>query len=101
MATEDPVGTMYTQNAGQTGYKAQLWKVVYEDGEEIGREVINYSTYLASGKTIAVGTFTEDEALSERINAAVQSQNAEKIQEAIRSLADGEAQENIEKNEEE
>lgn len=101
VATEDPVGTMYTQNAGQTGYKAQLWKVVYEDGEEIGREVINYSTYLASGKTIAVGTFTEDEALSERINAAVQSQNAEKIQEAIRSLADGEAQENIEKNEEE
>ena len=37
VATEDPVGTMYTRDNGHTGLKAQLWKVVYEDGAEVSR----------------------------------------------------------------
>ena len=27
VATEDAIGTMYTQNEGQTGLTAQLWKI--------------------------------------------------------------------------
>ena len=31
VATEDPIGTMYTQDNGHNGLKAQLWKVVCGD----------------------------------------------------------------------
>lgn len=93
VATEDPVGTMYTRDNGHTGLKAQLWKVVYEDGGEVSREAVNYSTYLASGKTVAVGTFSEDEEISAKINAAVESQDEAQINAVIAEAASGGTQE--------
>lgn len=86
VATEDAIGTMYTQNEGQTGLKAQLWKVVYENGTEVSREAVNYSTYLASGKTIAVGTFSDNEEDSAKINAAIETQDEKQINAAIQEI---------------
>ena len=87
VATEDPIGTMYTRDNGHTGLKAQLWKVVYEDGTEVSREAVNYSTYLASGKTVAVGTFSESEEASAMINAAIESQDETRINAVIAEIA--------------
>ena len=92
VATEDPVGTMYTRDNGHTGLKAQLWKVVYEDGAEVSREAVNYSTYLASGKTVAVGTFSESEEISAKINAAVESQDEAQISAEFAVAAGGASQ---------
>lgn len=86
VATEEPVGTMYTQNDGMKGLEAQLWKVVYEDGEEVSRDKVNYSYYMASGKTVAVGTFTDNEEDSAKINAAIESQDGDKIKAVIEEI---------------
>lgn len=92
VATEDPIGTLYTRDNGHTGLKAQLWKVVYEDGTEVSREAVNYSTYLASGKTVAVGTFSESEEASAKINAAIETQNESQINAVIAEITAGETQ---------
>ena len=63
------------------------WKVVYEDGTEVSREAVNYSTYLASGKTVAVGTFSESEEASAMINAAIESQDETRINAVIAEIA--------------
>ncbi len=89
VATEDPIGTVYTRDNGHTGLKAQLWKVVYEDGTEVSREAVNYSTYLASGKTVAVGTFSESEEASAKINAAIESQSEAQINAVIAEITAG------------
>lgn len=86
VATEEAIGTMYTQNNGRTGLEAQLWKVVYEDGAEVSRDTVNYSYYMASGKTVAVGTFTDNAEDSAKINAAIESQNEETIQAVIAEI---------------
>ena len=92
VATEDPIGTVYTQDNGRTGLKAQLWKVVYENGTEVSREAVNYSTYLASGKTVAVGTFSDNEEDSAKINAAIESQDEAQINEVLSQIGAGESQ---------
>jgi vancomycin resistance protein YoaR len=49
-----------TQSA-HTGYKAELYKVVYENGVETSRTLVNKSNYQAAPKYITVGTKKEDE----------------------------------------
>ena len=53
-ATEQ-VGYVAMTN-GHTGYKAQLWKIVSENGEVVSREIFNKSNYKASPALITVGT---------------------------------------------
>lgn len=86
VATEEAIGTLYTQNNGKTGLEAQLWKVVYENGKEVSREKVNYSYYMASGKTVAVGTFTDDPEASAKINEAIESQDEQKINAVIEEV---------------
>lgn len=44
-----------TQSA-HTGYKAELYKVVYENGVEVSRTLVNKSNYSAAPKYVIVGT---------------------------------------------
>lgn len=44
-----------TQRA-KKGYSAELYKVIYEDGKEVGRELINKSYYNAEPAHVTVGT---------------------------------------------
>lgn len=57
--TEDPTKpTSYrkvTQNA-KRGYQAELYKVVYENGVEVSRELVNKSYYNAEPAHVTVGT---------------------------------------------
>jgi vancomycin resistance protein YoaR len=63
--TKDPTQpTSYkkvTQSA-HTGYKAELYKVVYENGIEVSRTLVNKSNYSAAPKYITVGTKKEEDA---------------------------------------
>lgn len=59
VVTKDPSQpTTYrkvTQTA-HTGYKAQLWKVVYENGVEVSRTQVNSSSYESAPQYVTVGT---------------------------------------------
>ncbi len=49
-----------TQSA-HVGYKAELWKVVYENGIETSRERVNHSSYAAEPAYVTIGTKKEKE----------------------------------------
>ena len=71
--TKDPTQpTTYrkvTQSA-HVGYKAQLWKIVYEDGKQVSREKVNYSSYAAEPAYVTVGTKeAEEEEVKEEVAA--------------------------------
>lgn len=61
--TEDdtqPVTYKKVTQSAHVGYKAELWKVVYENGVEVSRERVNYSSYAAEPAYITVGTKEEE-----------------------------------------
>lgn len=53
------------------GYKAQLWKVVTENGKEVSRTQVNSSSYRMVPRTAVVGVSTPDPAAYEQIMAAI------------------------------
>lgn len=56
---EDPTmmeGQMVVTQSAHTGYKAQLWKDIYIDGEKKDSVLVNTSTYQASPRRVTVGT---------------------------------------------
>ncbi len=62
--TKDPTQpTTYQKitQAAHTGYKAELYKVVYENGIEVSRTLVNKSNYSAAPKYITVGTMKVEE----------------------------------------
>lgn len=66
------IGTVSVQSA-HIGYRAQLWKVVYENGQEVSREQVNSSSYSSSPRTATVGVGTDNPDYYNRINAAIAS----------------------------
>lgn len=65
-----PVGTVSVQSA-HIGYKANLWKVVYENGTETSREMVNSSTYKMAPRSATVGVATADPNAYNEIMAAI------------------------------
>jgi len=64
VVTEDPTKPKSYRKVTQSahiGYKAQLYKIVYVNGVEVSRELINTSTYKAEPRYITVGTKEEEE----------------------------------------
>jgi uncharacterized protein YabE (DUF348 family) len=57
--TEDktkPVSYRVTTQSAHTGYTAELYKIIYENGVEVSRTRVNKSTYMASPRYVTVGT---------------------------------------------
>lgn len=70
-ATSDNFGSISKTQSSHKGVVAQLWKIVYNNGVEQSREVVNHSTYSMSPTVISVGTANASpEALNE-LNAAI------------------------------
>ncbi len=69
MDSSQALGYVGTQSA-HLGYKAQLWKIVKENGVQTEKEVVNSSTYKMVPKIITIGTAGADE------NAVAQLQTA-------------------------
>lgn len=86
-ATDSQLGAMYTISGATPAITAQLIKVVYENGEEVSREIVNYSQYLANREVIGVGTFSYDPDITSRMENAVSSQSEDIILQTIAELA--------------
>ena len=74
------------------GQDAQLWKVVYQDGVEESREVINTSHYQATKRTYSVGIQSDNPTAANTVINAIGSQNADTIQAAISTALQQESQ---------
>ncbi|MCD7725357.1 MAG: VanW family protein [Clostridiales bacterium] len=73
-----PVGYCVVQSA-HIGYKAQLWKIVKENGVEVSREQVNSSTYMKVPRSATVGIATEDPGAYEAIMAAVATNSVDQV----------------------
>ena len=73
-----PVGYCSVQSA-HIGYKAQLWKVVRENGVEVSREQINSSSYMKAPRSATVGIATEDEGAYNAIMAAIATNSIDEV----------------------
>lgn len=80
---EAELGSVNYAGSPHTGKTAQLWKVVYQDGVEVSRDVINNSTYEKSDQIIEIGTKSENAEASQLIRQAIESQDKGKIDAAI------------------
>ena len=76
-------GTMETVVSPKPAISARLVKVVYVDGVEESREVVNYSSYLETKEVVRVGITSEDSSATEAIKRAVGSQNEDEIKKVI------------------
>lgn len=79
----EQLGTKKTTVSGHVGKKAKLWKVVYENGVEVSREVVNNSNYAMSPKTVSVGTATDNAEAKKLVQDAIKTQDEAKINTAI------------------
>lgn len=73
-----PVGFCSVQSA-HVGYKAQLWKVVKENGVEVSREQVNSSSYMKAPRSATVGVATEDPGAYNAIMAAVGTGSVDEV----------------------
>lgn len=83
VASGDPVGTIKKASSGYTGMKAKLWKVVYENGVEVSRKVINNSSYSASAAVYHVGTASNNAEAAAIVGNAIPSNNRATIEAAV------------------
>ena len=100
VATEDAIGHMETKSSAHSEMSARLWKVVYQNGEEVSRDIINYSQYVAAPETVGVGTKSENPEHTEKMNQAILSQDEAKIQAAIQEILHGASSDNASTEEE-
>lgn len=70
-----------TQSA-HTGYRAELYKVVYENDVEVSRSLINKSSYAAAPRYITVGTKVENELPSN-------PEGSDKVDNSVQELESG------------
>ncbi|MBE5958091.1 MAG: hypothetical protein E7254_04405 [Lachnospiraceae bacterium] len=56
-----PTSYQETVSSGHVGYVAKLWKIVYVDGKEESKELVNTSTYRMTPKKVVQGTKKEKE----------------------------------------
>lgn len=81
-----PVGYVSVQSA-HIGYKANLWKVVTENGEEVSREMVNSSSYAMSPRSAIVGVATADPNAYNEIIAAISTNNIDHVKGVAAALA--------------
>lgn len=80
---EAELGSVQYAGSPHTGKTARLWKVVYQDGAEVSRDIINNSTYEKSDQIIEVGTLTDNAQAAELVRKAISSQDKAAIDAAI------------------
>lgn len=82
-AADQEIGYMESEGTPINGRTARLWKVVYENGQEVSRDVINNSTYKPTELTIKVGTASDNAKATELVRNAMKSQDETAIKEAV------------------
>ena len=82
-ASGDELGKIVKTSSAHTGMEARLWKVVYENGTEVSREIFNKSSYMASPAYYTVGTATDNAEAKAVVTAAIATNDEAKINAAI------------------
>lgn len=88
---EAKIGSMRGPGSYHQGRKAQLWKVVYENGKQVSKKVFNKSTYNPSSYKVMVGTASSNPEYSSIVRRAIASQDEAKIRAAIAQVRAQEA----------
>lgn len=83
-----PVGYVSVQSA-HIGYKAQLWKIVTENGVEVSRTQVNSSNYAKSPRSATVGTSTGDPNVLAQLNSAIATNSIDYVRGVASALATG------------
>lgn len=81
-----PLGYIGNVESAHIGYKAQLWKIVFQDGAEISRTLVNRSTYKMVPRSATVGTATADPHAYEEIMAAIGTGSIDHVRNVIALL---------------
>lgn len=85
-----PLGYCVVQSA-HVGYKAQLWKVVKENGVEVSREQVNSSSYMKAPRSATVGVATDDPGAYNAIMAAVATNSVDEVKAVSKAYKDAAA----------
>ena len=72
-----PIGTV-SVTAAHVGYKANLWKVVTENGETT-KELVNTSTYKPVAKYATVGMATDNPSLTSMMQSAIDTGSIDQV----------------------
>lgn len=81
-----PIGTISVQSA-HIGYKANLWKIVKENGAEVSREMVNSSTYKMVPRYATVGVATEDINAYNQLMDAIATNSIDHVKEVAGALS--------------
>lgn len=79
------IGYIVTSGA-HTGYNAQLWKIVKENGVEVSREMVNSSSYKMSPRSATVGVATDNPNAYNEIMAAIGTGSIDHVRGVIAGL---------------
>nr|MCR5717219.1 G5 domain-containing protein [Lachnospiraceae bacterium] len=89
-----PAGYVDITQSVHIGYKAQLWKIVKENGTEVSREQVNSSTYKAVPRYVTIGTATDDPNLAAQLQAAIDTAVLDNVQAVLAGVSTGETTDN-------
>ena len=81
--SEAPFGQIEAVSSAHEGTEAKLWKIIYQDGEQVSREEFNTSSYQKSDTIYEVGTNTDDADAAARLRDAIATQDEAQIYAAI------------------
>lgn len=81
--SELPFGEMQYTGNPHTGREARLWKIVYEDGVQVSRDIFNTSTYEKSDEIIEIGTAGGSASAVRALETAIAEQDMDAINSAI------------------
>lgn len=82
-ASGDALGTIKKVSSGYPKMKAQTWKIVYENGKEVSRDVYNKSNYITAPAEYTVGTATDNAEAKAIVTNAIASNDRATIDAAI------------------
>ncbi len=71
------------KSSGHDGKKAELWKVIYENGKEVDRIRVNSTSYMMSPSVYTVGTKSSNAEASAMVKNAVGSNDLATIKSAV------------------
>ena len=81
-----PIGYVATTQSAHIGYKAKLWKVVKENGKEVERTQVNYSSYKMTPRYAVVGVGTPDPNAHNEMLAAIGTGSLDHVKNVIALL---------------
>ena len=71
------------KSSGHDGKKAELWKVIYQDGKEVDRIRVNSTSYMMSPSIYTVGTKSSNAEASAMVKSAVASNDLATVKSAV------------------